>query len=141
MADRNPTIYAILEDIAKKRSNKDKVEALKKNSNINAIPALLKMVFDPNVKFSLPEGEPPFTPQEDMLDNTGGMYRDYKKMKYFMDHPQNNVHPIKRETVFIELLESVHPNDAKLLLSIKDKKLPFKGITAKVVEEAFPGIF
>jgi len=39
------------------------------------------------------------------------------------------------------MLESIHPEDAKLMLSVKDKKLPYKGITTKLVQEAFPERF
>jgi hypothetical protein len=138
--DRLPTIYAVLEDIAKTKSVNDKLTKLQRNQKINAVPAILRMVFDPKIKFSLPEGTPPYTPQEDMLDNTGGLYRDYAKIKYFMDHPQNTIHQIKRETLFIEMLESLHPKDAELLIAVKDKKLPFKGITEKLVKDAFPGL-
>jgi hypothetical protein len=42
--------------------------------------------------------------------------------------------------MFIELLENVAPADAKLLCSIKEKKLPYKGITADIVKEAFPDL-
>ena len=45
---------------------------------------------------------------------------------------------LRRETMFIEMLESVDFNDAKLLLSLKEKKMPFKSITKKLVMEAFP---
>ena len=46
--------------------------------------------------------------------------------------------PLRRETMFIELLESVNKDDAKLLISIKDGKLPYNGITKKLVQEALP---
>ena len=46
--------------------------------------------------------------------------------------------PLRRETMFIELLESVDFNDAKLLLSIKEKKMPFKSVSKKLVMDAFP---
>ena len=42
--------------------------------------------------------------------------------------------------LFIEMLESVAPADAKLLCAIKEKKLPWKGITPEIVNEAFPGL-
>ena len=47
---------------------------------------------------------------------------------------------VKREQLFIELLENVTPADAKLLCAIKDKKLPWKGIDESMVREAFPGL-
>jgi hypothetical protein len=65
--------------------------------------------------------------------------KELRKFKYFVKG--FNVTPLKRETIFIEMLESVSPEEAKLVLMIKDKKLTYKGITKKVVMEAMPQIF
>jgi len=42
--------------------------------------------------------------------------------------------------MFIKLLESVHKEDAKIVIAMKDKKLQgmYKGLTKKAVQEAFP---
>ncbi len=42
--------------------------------------------------------------------------------------------------MFIELLERVDPNDAKLLCAIKEKKMPFPGITIEHVTKGLPGL-
>ena len=57
-----------------------------------------------------------------------------------IEGPYPNLKQVKREQMFIELLENVAPADAKMLCAIKDKKLPFKGITEDMVREAFPGL-
>ena len=46
---------------------------------------------------------------------------------------------MKRETMFVQLLENCAPKDAELLCLIKDKK-PIKGITIQHVTEALPGL-
>jgi hypothetical protein len=43
--------------------------------------------------------------------------------------------------MFIDLLESITPEDAKLLLSIKEKQLPFEGLKPETIKKAYPGIF
>jgi hypothetical protein len=43
--------------------------------------------------------------------------------------------------MFIDLLEAITPEDAKLLLSIKEKKLPFEGLKPETIKKAYPGIF
>ena len=57
-----------------------------------------------------------------------------------MEGGNPNLKPLRREFLFIQLLESIDSEDAKLLLSVKDKKLPFKGITEKIVRQAFPDL-
>ena len=62
-------------------------------------------------------------------------------MKYFISVDGNileDVKPAKREVVFIRLLESIAPKDAKLVLEMKTRNL--KGVSANVVQKAFPQI-
>ena len=47
---------------------------------------------------------------------------------------------MRREQLFIQLLESVHPCEVKVLIGMKDRKLPYKGVTRKLVAEAFPNL-
>ena len=61
-----------------------------------------------------------------------------RRLYLFIRGGNPNLTKIKREALYIELLESIHPEDAKLLISIKDKKIPYKGITLKIIKEAFP---
>jgi hypothetical protein len=46
---------------------------------------------------------------------------------------------LKRERIFIGLIESVHPEDAKLVIGMVNKQKP-KGLSRPIVEEAFPGL-
>ena len=54
--------------------------------------------------------------------------------------PYPNMRPLQRETQFVQFLESLDPDDAKLVVSIKDKKMPYKGITKGLFEEAWPAL-
>ena len=47
---------------------------------------------------------------------------------------------VKRERMFIDMLESIHPRDAELVCNMINKKPPMKGITEKLVKEAFPDL-
>ena len=60
-------------------------------------------------------------------------------MYLFLEGGHPTLPQLKREKLFIEVLESVHPDDAKFLLLLKDKKLP-EGLDVKQVVKAFPGI-
>ena len=59
-----------------------------------------------------------------------------RRMYIFLDHPQSaNINKVKREQVFIRMLEQVDPDDAKLLLEMKARKI--KGVSKKVVKQAY----
>jgi len=101
---------------------------------------VLQYALDPRVEFILPIGKPPYKPTEH-LDQEGNLYRDFRKLSNFIKgggYP--DMHPIKRETLFIQFIEGLYPQDAELICSVKDKKIPYKGITSKLVNQAFPGL-
>jgi hypothetical protein len=43
--------------------------------------------------------------------------------------------------LFIQFLETIDKDDAKLMIAVKDKKIPFKGITSNMVKKAFPDLY
>jgi len=107
-----------------------------------ATKAVLWYMFSTKVKFALPEGPPPYTPSRD--DGPGVLLAEIQKMYLYLD-PATGGHPglkqIKREKLWVDLLEKVHPRDALLLIAMKDKKSPWKGVDRKLVEEIHPDLF
>ena len=101
---------------------------------------LLKYTFDPNIEFDLPEGAPPYKENDVIDEDDSGLYAEDRRLYLFIKGGNPDLKPVKREMLFIELLENINPKEAKVLLAVKDKKLPYKGLTKKLVEEAFPGL-
>lgn len=132
-------ISEILSSVEKEPSRKKKVELLKANKDNNALRTILKGTFDKSIVFELPEGAPPYTSVPGAEDNYGGLYSEFKKFYLFTkNNNTSDLNPIKRERLFIEMLEILHPDEANLVIAMKDRKLPYKGITEKLVKEAFP---
>lgn len=128
----------ILMEAAAQKSKKDKIAYLKQNTN-SALNKLLKYTFDPEVKFLLPEGEPPYKPSP--FQQPGNLYNEIKRLYLFIEGGQANITNFRRESMFIETLEFVDAEDAKLLVAVKDKKLPYKGLTEEIIKEAIPEVF
>lgn len=125
-------------EFTSKLSEEEQVKCLQANDN-NSIKAVLKFCFDPNIEWLLPEDNPPYTPcdldrQENML------YREAMKLHYYVRGGYDNLNQVKRERMYIEMLESITPEDAILMLSIKNKKLPWD-IKPETVLLAFPNLF
>lgn len=99
----------------------------------------LKYTFDPNIVFDLPKGRPPFQPQASG-GNSKLIYGQIRMIHYFTNVYKGNLNPFKKETMFITMLESVSPEEAELLIQMKDKKLKVAGLTRSLVKEAFPDI-
>ena len=130
-------VAEFLEKVSKLKKKEEKIAALKANDSF-VLRTILQGAFDPRIKWLLPEGEPPYKPN-DLVDQENVLIKDARKLAYFVEGPYPGLKQIKREAMFIEMLETVAPADAKMLCAIKEKKLPWKGITVDIVNEAFPG--
>ena len=165
----NPFAYEVFDAVSKMRSKALKVEALQRY-NDPSIRALLIWNFDPNVISQLPPGEVPYgnTKQDELATGTlsdkindavgkmGEMgsnslgsqdqgrttiRKEYKMFYNFIKGGNSSLSSLRRETMFINILEGLHPLEAEILILVKDKKLGEKyKITQEVVAEAFPQI-
>jgi hypothetical protein len=133
-------VAEILKLISQIRELKDRQDSLATCVGIQPVIAVLKFMFDPRIKFLLPEGEPPYKKTEKSMDLQGTLYREAKKLNYFVEGPYPNLRQVKREQLFIELLEAVDPDDAELLIAMKDKKSPYITINYELVWKTFPGL-
>ena len=131
-------IYEVLEEVAKKKSKKDKVAILKNNESW-ALKDIIRGSMDSTIQWNLPGGTPPYTPSEGH-NHPSHLHKENKNFRYFVKGgPGDKMPALKRENIFIGLIEGVHPEDAKLVISMINKEKP-KGLTKQVVQEAFPGL-
>jgi len=131
------SIYNTLVKCCEFEKREHRIEALRANGN-PAMWAVLRHMFDPNIKFLLPKGDPPFEPLE--FDEPGRLYVEARKFYLFVEGGHPTITQMKRESLFISLLENVNKEEAKLLIAMKDKKSPIKGLTKNLVATAFPGL-
>lgn len=101
-----------------------------------ALKYLFQYAFIPEQKFELPEGEPPFKKDTGPLGMSPANFTQEMRRLYIFTKAQE-LKPIRREALFIELLESIHPTEAKLLCAVKDQKLDklYKNITADLAAD------
>ena len=132
-------IYEVLELVEKTTKKEEKIKILKSNESW-ALKDVLRATYDDSIQFLLPGGKPPYTPsQEGSIPST--LLKQNVQFKYIVKGgPADKMLPVKRERIFINVLESVHPRDAELLIKMINKESLGKGITKKLVQEAFPGL-
>jgi len=132
-------VFEIFEDFTKLKTRKDKISFLKEQGNqVPAVQDVIRGIFDDRLKFCLPEGKPPYNPNksESVPSSLRKLHREFGN---FVEGARSQqLGQLRVETKFIQLLESIHAEDALIVLSMKDKKSPVKGLTKKIVEEAFP---
>ena len=137
----NPFIHEILELASKQRSKAKKVEILKEYES-DALKALFIWNFDDTVVSMVPSGEVPYKENEVPVgtDHTS-LRREWKHLYNFVKGGNDGLSSLRRETMFIQMLEGLHPEEAKILCLVKDKCLQTKyKLTYDVVAEAYPDI-
>jgi hypothetical protein len=100
------------------------------------VRVVLEYMFDKRRKFLLPEGSPPYKKCE--FDEPGMMFMELRRLYLFVEGGNPNLRQNRREAIFTQILEAVCQPDAELLLAIKDKKSPYRGLNKKVARMAFP---
>lgn len=131
-------VFEILEEFNKADNKSARVDVLKKYSDHAAFKDILRGTFDDSLEFLLPEGKPPYTPNRP--ESTPSTLRKQHKQfgMFIKGGPGAKLPAYKREGAFIRLLESIHPKDAEVVLSMTQKKSPTKYLTKKLVQEVLP---
>jgi len=134
-------MFEILELASKQRTNQKKVEVFKEYST-DALKAILIWNFDESIISMIPSGDVPYEKNEVPVgtDHTS-LRKEWKNLYHFVKGGNDSLSQVRRETMFIQILEGLHPKEADILCLVKDKNLQsqFK-ISKEVVEQAFPDI-
>jgi hypothetical protein len=137
----NPFVHEILELVDKQRTKAKKIEILREYDDL-ALKAILIWNFDPTAISVIPEGPVPYKENEVPVgtDHTS-LRREWKNLYHFVKGGNDRLSAIRRETMFIQLLEGLHPEEAKIICLVKDKDLESKyKITYDMVQQAYPDI-
>ena len=130
--------HEVFEQCEKIRYKKDRQEYLEKYQSF-AIRTILQLNFDDNIKLDLPEGTPPY--REDDAPAGMALKPINKALRLLGDLvPNSGVSKIKKEARFIQMLESIHSKDAKIIVAAKDGKLQelYSKVTINLVQDALP---
>ena len=139
---KNADVYEILcqADIVAQEDEDKAAHGLKVFSETNAaVPRVCQWVFDSNINSTLPEGATPYNkndaPASDLTETQ--LRFEFRKFKYFVTE---EVPQVRRETMWIELLEGIPSKEAEMIDLVKDGKWPFKNVTLDIVKKAFPNL-
>ena len=138
----NPFIHEILDLVGEQRTKAKRVEILKEYRD-DSLTAILIWNFDERVQSAVPDGQVPFEPNDVPVgtDHTS-LRREWKTLYHFIKGGNPSLSGLRRESMFIQLLEGLHPKEAEIICLVKDKELEevYPKVTLDVVKEAFPDI-
>lgn len=136
-------IAEIVKKVAKMPDKKTKLEYFATQQNNHTLKYILQLTYDPDIVWNLPEGKTPYKPSE-VLDNEGLLYSEARRLYLFMKGMGSPLEPehlkMRRENQWIQLLQSVTPDDAELLDMMKNKNITWRGMSEALVRDAFPGL-
>jgi len=165
----NPFTFEVLNLVNGQRTNLKKVEVLQKYKD-ESLKAIFIWNFDESLKSALPEGIVPYSSVGEQGSFTGtvsekindavskmkelgsnslgsqdqgfsSIRKEYSKFYNFIKGGNDGLSSLRRETMFINILEGLHPLESEILCLVKDKKLQTKyKITQELVSEAYPEI-
>ena len=138
----NPFIHEILDLVSEQRTKAKRVEILKEYRD-DSLTAILIWNFDDRVQSAVPDGQVPYKENEVPVgtDHTS-LRREWKQLYHFIKGGNDTLSSLRRESMFIQLLEGLHPKEAEIICLVKDKELEevYPKVTLDVVKEAFPDI-
>ena len=144
MDNSNPRLLLseILRKVSNAKTKKEKVELLRKH-NSSALSQLLIINFDESIISLMPEGDVPYTPNDAPIGTDHSrLEQEYRGLYRFFKGGDNRLNTLKRESMFVQLLEGLHQDEAELVVLAKDGKMndKYKRVTKAMVSEAFPQI-
>tara|TARA_B100000287_G_scaffold247453_1_gene232590 strand:- start:3130 stop:3597 length:468 start_codon:yes stop_codon:yes gene_type:complete len=135
-------ISEILRKVSNAKTKAEKIKLLQKH-NSPALRQILIINFDDSVVSIMPEGDVPYTPNDAPVGTDHSrLEHEYRGLYRFFKGGDNRLKNLKREQMFVQLLEGLSAEEAELIVLVKDGKLTskYKRITKAVVSEAFPQI-
>lgn len=165
----NPFAFEVLQLASKQRSNAKKVEVLKTYEH-ESLKSIFIWNFDETIISLLPVGEVPYASTGEQNSYSGTLSskiddavskmeeintkslgaldqgrstirKEYVKFYNFVKGGNDTLTTLRRETMFINILEGLHPLEAEILCLVKDKRLTDKyKISFENVKEAYPDI-
>ena len=138
---KDALITEILQKVSSAKTKKEKVDLLQQY-NSQGLRSILIINFDDSLEFLLPEGDVPFTPNDAPAGTEHTrLVHEFRGLYRFFKGGDASIKGMRREQLFVQLLEGLHADEANMLVSACNKDLQSKyRVTKAVVAEAFPSI-
>ena len=138
----NPLVSELFKAVHGKKTAPQKVALLKEYKR-DDVKALLIWNFDKGIDSAVPEGTVPYKKNESPAGTEGHtrLIHEWRTLYNFVRGGNDGISNMRRETLLIQLLESLQQGEAEIVCLVKDKALQSKyRITRSVVEQAYPEI-
>lgn len=134
-------VAEILKEVSEESSQKNQIDILRKKHN-KVLEDMLDIYFNPAIHFIIPEGPVPgYKPSPKEMDLQAVLYTNFRRMRIFLNvGPYRDLKQSRREQLFIEFVNSIDPDDAELIIAMKDGIMPYVGVNKKLLIKAYPAL-
>jgi hypothetical protein len=133
-------VSEILDKFEVAKTREEKIAVLQNNVT-DPLLVLLRLNYDHMLKMDLPDGEPPFRKDTDkpIGYSESSLQLELRRFYVWLD-PRTTLPKLKKESLFVNMLEGIHWTEAEALCLAKDRKLQtkYKSLKEDIVREAFP---
>lgn len=130
-------VSEVLKNVSNAKTSKEKIEILRQNDG-PALKEILKIAYTPNVKFFVDKCVNYVDDGAPIGHSFSSLFQEYKRLYIFLE--STNVKPERKKEILIQILESIHSSEAKLLVDIIEKNMSKYNLNKKLINEAFPGL-
>ena len=134
-----PLMSEVLTKVNNAKDKAKKIAVLKEHDS-EPLRMLIKSSFDPKIKWVMPEGNVPYKPNEapEGTEHTL-LSQEVRRFYHYIEGADNKTPRMRKETMFIQMLEGLHKDEAQVVCYAKDKVLhqKYKGLSDAVVKAAF----
>ena len=167
---KKPFVFEVLDLVSKQKTKAKKIEVLRKYDEFH-LRTLFLWNFDTTIESALPDGDVPYQSYGDQTSYSGSLTtkmeediramhetgsfsmgvsdqqgrttirREVKNFYHFVKGGNDAMNNMRRESMFINILQGLHPLEAEIVVLVKDGNLSDRyKITRELVEEAYPDI-
>ena len=134
------SVAEVLDDIASVKTRKERLAILAK-FDCRALRACLKAQFDSEIQFvDLGKKLVYETDDAPFGHNCSTLHMEFKKFHIFMEGPSRNLTVERRRQLMCQICEALHPDEADIFYACVRKKLKYRGLTEKLVRDAYPDL-
>lgn len=141
---RDMQVHEILEEVQTAKTTIERSNILRsKYTDHQPLQYILKWNFDETLKSILPEGDAPTNNEERDGPAPSSLWEYLRVFPRFVDcQVARQTAALRRENLFLEMLGSIDPKEANVVVLAKDKNLTsvFDNVTIDVVQQAFPDL-
>lgn len=138
MPNFSQSLPELFEKVSKTKDRNEKLALLRAYPRQEVLQTICQGTYHSDMKWALPEGVPPFKESNEPYGMTPSMLeREIRKLPYLLvGHPRCSPENLRREKIYIDMLERLHPSESAIMIQMKNGEL--LGVPHDLVCEAWP---